>query len=115
MNVEYIEQFYPNVYETSKNFYMFDYKVNQMINDNYGINTFKSILKSNEYTKEIDNVRNNIIKDTQMNKLAQKYKKYFDLFTTSTYELKQQIGLDKTSVIIDFLREHFKLFSFLYL
>lgn len=115
MNIETIQQQYPLVYNAGKDLYLFDYKVHSMIDDTYGINTFENIQMSHEYNTEINNIRdNNIIKDTKMNRLAQKYNKYFDIFSYHTYQLKLQVGRAKTLEIIDLIREHFKLFAFLY-
>jgi len=106
--VDFIEILYPEVYQTSKKLYTFEMKVHQLLDDTYGKDTFNSILKLNEFNQEIDNVRNNKLKDTQLNRLAQKYNKYFDEYSLATYELKMKIGVKETITIMETLEKYFK-------
>jgi hypothetical protein len=105
---ELIKQLYPNVYETASKLYTFERKIHELIDDTYGKDTFNSILKLNEFHQEIDNVQQNKLSETQMNKLAQKFSKYFDAYSLATYELKTQIGAKDTLSIMEFLRDYFK-------
>jgi len=99
---ELIKQLYPNVYETARKLYTFERKVHEFIDDTYGKDTFNSILKLNEFHQEIDNVQQKKFSETQMNKLAQKFSRYFDAYSLATYELKTQIGAKDTLSIMEF-------------
>lgn len=103
-----IKQLYPSVYEHARKLYTFERKVHELIDDTYGKDTFNSILKLNEFHQEIDNVQQNKLSETQMNKLAQKFSKYFDAYSLATYELKTQIGAKDTLTIMEFLKDYFK-------
>lgn len=103
-----IQELYPKVYETAKKLYTFERKVHELIDDTYGKDSFNSILKLNEFHQEIDNVQQNKLSDTQMNRFAQKYSKYFDAYSLATYELKTQIGGKDTLDIMQFLEQYFK-------
>lgn len=108
--IEFIELLYPDVYETAKKLYTFEMKVHQLLDDTYGKDTFNSILKLNQFNKEIDNVRNKVkeTEDMQLNRLAQKYNKYFDEYSLATYELKMKIGMKETITIMESLEKYFK-------
>jgi len=108
MDILIIEVLYPKVYESAKKYHTFENKVYQHIDDTYGINTLDNILKFNEFNNEIDNVKKNILKDTQMNRLAQKYNKYFNEYIKETYELKLIIGYKDTIDIMNILKMYFK-------
>lgn len=107
-NIDFIEILYPEVYQTSKKLYTFEIKVHQLLDDIYGKDTYNSILKLHEFNKEIDNVKNNKLKDTQLNRLAQKYNKYFDEYSLVTYDLKTKIGMKETITIMETLKKYFK-------
>jgi hypothetical protein len=108
--VDFIKLLYPDVYETAKKLYTFEIKVHQLLDDTYGKDTFNSILKLNEFNQEIDNVRNKVngTEDTQLNRLAQKYNKYFDEYSLATYDLKMKIGVKETITIMESLQKYFK-------
>jgi hypothetical protein len=102
--IDFIELLYPDVYETAKKLYTFEMKVHQLLDDIY------SILKLNQFNKEIDNVRNKVkeTENVQLNRLAQKYNKYFDEYSLATYELKTKIGVKETITIMESLEKYFK-------
>lgn len=106
--IEFIQILYPEVYESAKKLYTFQMKVYQLIDDTYGKDTLDSIIQLNEFNKEIENVRQKKLKDTQLNRLAQKYSKYFDEYSLSTYNLKMVIGVKETITIMESLEKHFK-------
>jgi hypothetical protein len=106
--VEFIELLYPDVYETAKKLYTFQMKVYQLIDDTYGKDRFDSILHLNEFHKEIENVKKNQLNDTKLNRLAQKYNKYFDAYSLATYGLKTKIGVKETITIMESLEKYFK-------
>lgn len=106
--VEFIELLYPEVYEAAKKLYTFQMKVYQLIDDTYGKDSFDSILHMNEFHNEIENVKKNKLKETQLNRFAQKYNKYFDKYSLATYELKTKIGVKETITIMESLEKYFK-------
>lgn len=106
--VEFIKVLYPEVYEAAKKLYTFQMKVYQLIDDTYGKDSFDSILHLNEFHNEIENVKKNKLTDTKLNRLAQKYHKYFDTYSLSTYELKTRIGAKETITIMESLEKYFK-------
>ena len=106
--VEFIKILYPEVYETAKKFHTFEVKVHQLIDDTYGKDSFDSILHLNEFHNEIENVRQNKLTNTKLNRLAQKYSKYFDEYSKATYDLKKRIGAKETLTIMESLQTYFK-------
>lgn len=99
---------YPELYEASRKLYTFENKVYQLIDDTYGKDSFQSIMKMNEFHEEIDNAQKGIQKDSQLNRLAQKYSKYFDEYSKISYSLKLQIGGKDTLVLMETLQNYFK-------
>jgi adenosine deaminase len=106
--VEFIQLLYPEVYDAAKKLYTFEVKVYQLIDDTYGKDSLDSIIQLNEFHKEIENVKKQKLKDTQLNRLAQKYSKYFDEYSKATYELKIHIGVKETLTIMESLQKYFK-------
>lgn len=106
--IEFIQILYPDVYESAKKFYTFQMKVYQLIDDTYGKDSLDSIIQLNDFNNEIEDVRKNKLKDTKLNRLAQKYNKYFDEYSLTTYNLKMLIGVKETITIMESLEKHFK-------
>lgn len=106
--IEFIQILYPEVYETAKKLYTFQMKVYQLIDDTYGKDTLESIIQLNEFNNEIEDVRKNKLKDTKLNRLAQKYSKYFDEYSLATYNLRTVIGAKETITIMESLEQYFK-------
>lgn len=107
-NIELIKLLYPEVYEGARKLYTFEKQVHQLIDDTYGKDSLDSIIQLNEFNKEIDNVQKGVTKNTQLNRLAQKYSKYFDEYSKLSYSLKIQIGSKDTLSIMDTLQNYFK-------
>ena len=108
MDIDIVQILYPEVYESAKKFHTFQNKVYQYIDDKYGIDTFDNILKFKEFNNEVDNVKKGQLKDSQMNRLAQKYNRYFDEYIKATYQVKLLIGYKETVDMMDKLKLHFK-------
>lgn len=85
VDINYIKTIYPELYDSAKIFIKAKKKIDKYINDKYGKDTLLSIIKQNEYNKEIDNVQKNIKTNDESNKLAQTYVKYFNIYTKHAY------------------------------
>lgn len=107
MNVDFLKQVYPEMYEISKKLHQFDKKVSDLFIKRYGDNTYDNIVKTHEYNKEIENVSNGILKENSISKLAQKRHKIFQKYTEITYEIAKTIGYTKTIEYMDFLTKYF--------
>lgn len=107
-SVEFIKVLYPDVYAAAKQLFTYEKKVNQLIDDTYGKDSLDSILYLNEFHKEIENVRKHKLKDTQLNRFAQKFNKYFVEYTSATYNLRSAVGTKQTFAIMESLEKYFK-------
>lgn len=85
VDINYIKTIYPELYDSAKMFIKAKKKIDKYIHDKYGKDTLLSIIKQNEYNKEIDNVQKNIKTNDESNKLAQTYVKYFNIYTKHAY------------------------------
>ena len=66
---------------------------------------------TNEYHKELENVSNGILKDTDLSKLAQKRQEIFKEYSVVTFEITKTIGFSKTLLLMDILDKYFKYIS----
>jgi hypothetical protein len=102
-----IQLMYPEIYCSAKALFDFDKKVENLINDYYGVETIDHIFKMNEYNREIENVKNSIFKNTNFSKFAQKRKILFDTYANETFLISQQIGKENTFAIMNTLELSF--------
>lgn len=115
MNIQQIQLLFPDLFKSAKDLYIFDYKVRNMINNEVGEDTLENIIQNHEYNSEIHNVSKNIIKNTKMNRLAQKHKKYFDIYLHYVYNLKNAIGMSASDKILTILKTYFDSASHMHL
>lgn len=102
---------YPELYKISRKLHQYDKQVSDLFIKNYGNNTYDNLMITNEYHKELENVSNGILKDTDLSKLAQKRKIIFEEYSVVTYEITKTIGFSKTLEYIDILDKYFKSIS----
>lgn len=109
--VDLIQLEYPELYNISRKLHSFDKKVSDLFIKNYGDNTFDNIMITNEYYKELENVSNGILKNTELSKIAQKRQEIFKEYSEKTYKITEQIGFSKTLEKMDILDKYFKSIS----
>lgn len=109
--VTIIKNNYPDLYEISRKLNSFDKKVSDLFIKNYGDNTFDNIMITNEYHKELENVSNGILTDTELSKIAQKRQEIFKEYSDKSYLVAEIIGFSKTLEKMDILDKYFKSIS----
>ena len=87
---------YPELYNISRKLHAYDKQVSDLFIKKYGDNTFNNLMITNEYHKELENVSDGILKDTELSKLAQKRQRIFQEYAQKTYEITKTIGFLKT-------------------
>jgi hypothetical protein len=109
--VNKIQLEYPELYKISRKLHQYDKQVSDLFIKNYGNNTYDNLTITNEYHKELENVSNGILKDTDLSKLAQKRQEIFQEYSVVTYEITKTIGFSKTLEQMDILDKYFKSIS----
>lgn len=109
--VNKIQSEYHELYKISRKLNLYDKQVNDLFIKNYGNNTYDNLTITNEYHKELENVSNGIIKDTDLSRLAQKRQEIFKEYSVITYEITKTIGFSKTLEKMDILDKYFKSIS----
>jgi hypothetical protein len=109
--VNKIQLDYPELYTISRKLNQYDKKVKDLFITNYGDNTYDNLMITNEYHKELENVSNGILKDTDLSKLAQKRQEIFKEYSVVTFEITKTIGFSKTLLLMDILDKYFKYIS----
>ncbi len=83
--IEIIKEVYPTVYYSARDLYEYKKEVYGEIDRVYGMNTYESIVRTNEFHKEIENVQRKKVSKTRMNEMARKYWEYFERYCEATY------------------------------
>lgn len=109
--VNKIQLEYPELYRISRKLNQYDKQVKDLFIKNYGNNTYDNLIITNEYHKELENVSNDILKDTDLSKLAQKRQEIFKEYSVVTFEITKTIGFSKTLLLMDILDKYFKSIS----
>jgi hypothetical protein len=111
IQVDLIQIEYPELYNISRKLHSFDKKVSELFIKNYGDNTYDNLMITNEYYKELENVSNGILKDTDISKIAQRRQEIFKEYSVVTFEITKTIGFLKTLEKMDILDKYFKSIS----
>lgn len=109
--VNKIQLEYPELYRISRKLNQYDKQVKDLFIKNYGNNTYDNLAITNEYYKELENVSNGIVKDTDLSKLAQKRQEIFKEYSIVTFEITKSLGFSKTLELMDILDKYFKSIS----
>lgn len=104
---------HPEMVQAIKNLVLFDAKVYMDIDNKYGSKTLDSIIKRNDYHKEIDNVNNGITTDTRLNRIAQRREAIFDKYSEETGKVARVAGFKETMEMIDIISKYYKEMAFM--
>jgi hypothetical protein len=101
-----IKQNHPQLYKAAKSYVFFDKRVKKFFDDFYGADNIQSIIKLNEYFKELENVRQGNTSDSNLSKLAQKSNQYFNKYTEQGFLLAQEVGTANALTFTDILEDY---------
>lgn len=101
-----IKTTYPKLYKAAKSYIFFDKKVKKIFDETYGENSINSIIKINDYFKELQNVRNNTPSNTTLTQLARKSNDYFNKYAEQGFLLSQEIGTTNALTFTDILENY---------
>lgn len=99
---------YPELYHISRKLHSFDKKVSDLFIKNYGDNTYDNIMITHEYHKELENVSEGILQNTELSKIAQKRQEIFKEYSEKSYLVAKDIGFSETLQKMDILDKYFK-------
>jgi len=103
--IEILSLSYPDFIKAARDLALYDVKIKNWIEQNYGKDTLNNIIQTKSYYNYLDNKTND---GTPLARFAAKRAQLFDVYSQASFALATNVGSKEAFKIMDSVSDYFK-------